>query len=74
MRIRTTEQQSSQAECRLAEPGPEPALGPLADRIEPNPEPAPGYSDEEYDTGSMEAKSVMWSMGITSQTKGLTPR
>jgi len=66
--------QAAYEQCRFAEPGPEPALGPLVDRVEPNPEPAPGYSDEEYDTGSMEAKSVMWSMGITSQTKGLSPR
>jgi len=46
---------------------------------EPNPEPAPGFrnwcnQEEEYDTGAMESKAVMPSMGISDQTKGLSPR
>lgn len=46
---------------------------------EPSPEPAPGFRDwcnqaEEYDTGAMESKAVMPSMGIINQTKGLSPR
>merc|ERR1719253_630270 len=46
--------------------------------VEPNPEPSPGFEEicehEDYDTGSMEQKAVMPSMGIMDHKRGLTPR